>query len=319
MRKGFIVLTCVLAICCLALPALAGSYPEKPIQVIVPYKPGGGSDVSARIVAEHLKKYLPQPVVVTNISGSAGGMGAMAAMKSRPDGYTVFWEHPTMTMTPLVRKTKYSWKSFDPVCMVASAPMCLIVPKDSPWKTSQEAFAAIKAAPGKYRFPMAMAGVSQFVYLYIQDATGIEPLAIPTTGDKNRILSLLGGNGDITCVTFSAALPYAKSGDLRILGIVSDARSPFAPDVPTLKEQGVDAAYDFLYTAWLPKGSPKEAAETLKAAFQKVLGDQDCLSALAEQCIVPNYKDTPETIAIWEAQSRLNEEVAKRHNLLIQE
>ncbi|WP_461208760.1 Bug family tripartite tricarboxylate transporter substrate binding protein [Desulfocurvus sp. DL9XJH121] len=317
MRKGIVALLSVLTLCCLALPAMAGSYPEKPIQMIVPYKPGGGSDVSARIVAEHLKKYLPKPVVVTNITGSAGGMGTMAAQKARPDGYTVLWEHQNMTMVPLVRKTKYSWKSFDPVCMVAASSMCMIVPKNSPWQTAKEAIGAIQAEPNKYRWVMAMGGVSQFVYLYIRDAADIEPLPIPTTGDKNRILSLMGGNGDISCVTFSAALPYAKSGDLRILAILSDERSPYEPEIPTLKEQGVDASFDFYYTAWMPKGSPKEAIETMRAAFQKAVNDADCREALKAQCFVPRYHDVPETMKIWQGQADLNYNVAKRHHMLV--
>jgi len=301
----------------LPVAALAGAYPEKPIQMVVPYNPGGGSDISARIISDRLKSILPQPVVVTNINGAAGGLGAMNVKRARADGYTLLWEHPTMSITPLVTKTDYDWEGFEPVCMVASSPTALVVRGDSPFKSAPEAFAAIKSEPGKYRWPMALNGVSQFTFLYIQDATGIEPMAVPAVSDKARILSLLGGNGEITTVTYSSAVPYEKSGDLRILAMVAKERSPFAPDLPTLKEQGIDASYDFRYSVFAPKGTPAEVIKVLNDAFKKVMADPATEKALMEQSITSFYRDTPEMVRVWEAEDALNRKVAEKHGLLI--
>ena len=242
MRKG--ILFTVLAVLCLAAAAWAGDFPEKPIQVVVPWKPGGGSDISARIIGDHMKDLLPEPLVVSNIDGAAGLNGALQVYQARPDGYTLLWEHPgNLAVAPMVTKAKFSWKDFEPVCIAAKGDTALIVRKDSPWKTPNEAFAAIKAEPGKYRWVLALNAVSHFTFLNISHSVGgLKPMFIPATGDKGRIVSLLSNNGDITTVGYAAVEPYLKSGDLRILAMVNDDRSDFAPDVPTLKELGVDAS-----------------------------------------------------------------------------
>lgn len=316
MRKG--ILFIALAVLCLAATAWAGGYPEKPIQVVVPWKPGGGSDISARIIGDHLKNILPQPLVVTNIDGAAGLNGALQVNQSRPDGYSVLWEHPgNLAVAPLVTKANYRWTDFTPVCVAAKGDTALIVRKDSPWKTPAEAFAAIKGAPGKFRWVVGLNAVSHFTFLAISESVGgLQPMILPSGGDKGRIVALLSNNADISTVGYAAAEPYMKSGDLRILAMVNTERSPFAPDIPTLKEQGVNASYDFLYSVFAPKGTPQEVVDTLEAAFKKVLADPETQKALREQAIVPYFRSHDEMVKIWSDEATLYERLAKKNNLI---
>jgi len=317
MRNGLILI--ILAIACLAsVPAFAEGYPDKPIQVVVPWKPGGGSDISARIIGDQMKDVLPAPLVVSNIDGAAGLNGALQVYKARPDGYTVLWEHPgNLAVAPMVTKAAFSWKDFEPVAIGAKGDTALIVRGDSPFKTAKEALDAIKADPGKYRWCLALNAVSHFTFLNISHALGgLKATFIPANGDKGRIVSLLGGNSDITTVGYASVVPYLESGDLRILAMVNTERSAFAPDIPTLKEQGVDASYDFLYTVFAPKGTPQEDIQTLTGAFQKTLAKPETIEALKKQSLTPFYRNPEETRALWQAESDLYENLAKENGLL---
>ncbi len=311
--------SCIVALLVsVTVPAFAGQFPEKAIQVVVPWKPGGGSDISARILGDRMKDLLPQPLVVSNIDGAAGMNGALQVFKARPDGYTILWEHPgNLAVAPMVTNARFSWQDFEPICIGAVGSTALIVRGDSPFTTAKDALDAIKADPGKYRWALALNAVSHFTFLNISHAVGgLKTLFIPANGDKDRIISLLGNNSDITTVGYAAARPYLESGDLRILAMVNTDRSPFAPDVPTLKEQGVDASYDFLYTAFAPKGTPAEVIQTLTDAFQKALTDPKTADALKDQALSPYYKNPKESQALWQKESDLYKVLAKENALI---
>ncbi|QGY41838.1 tripartite tricarboxylate transporter substrate binding protein [Pseudodesulfovibrio cashew] len=316
MRK--VLIMCVLALLVAAVAPAYAEFPEKAVQIVVPWKPGGGSDISARIISDHMKELLPEPLVVTNIDGAAGLNGALHVSKARPDGYTVLWEHPgNLTVAPMVTKAKFRWNDFEPVGIAAKGSTALIVRGDSPFKTAKEALEAVKANPGKYRWALALNAVSHFTFLNISHAYGgLKAMFIPANGDKGRIVSLLGNNSDITTVGFASVKPYLKSGDLRVLAMVNTERSPFAPDVPTLKEIGVDASYDFLYSIFAPKGTPKENIMILSDAFKKALSDEGTISALREQCLVPFFKTPEETRSLWQAESDLYTDLAKENGLV---
>ncbi len=280
---------------------LAGDYPDKPIQVVVPWKPGGGSDLSSRLMAERMKDLLPQPLVVSNITGAMGLNAALHVLKSRPDGYTLIWEHPgNLAVAPMLAKSPFTWKDFDPVCTVAKSDSALVVSKNSPFNSAKEAFDYIKANPGKLRWSLAINGVSHFTYLSISESLGgLEAVVIPAPGDKNRIVSLLSDNSDITMVGYAAAKPYIESGDLKLLAMCNTERSPFAPDTPTLKEQGIDGVYDYLYSVLMPKGTPDDVKKTLADAFKKAVENPETVKVLKEQCLSPYFRDAAEMAKLW--------------------
>lgn len=311
---------CILALLCLLLsiPAHAATWPEKPIQMVVPWNPGGSSDISARIVGDKMKKYLPQPMVVSNIAGALGLNGARQVYKARPDGYTLLWEHPgNLAVSSMVTKANFSWHDLDPLCTVVSSDMALIVPKDSKFKDAKSLFEYIKTHPGEVRWSLSPNGVSHFAWLAMCDSLGnLDAKLIPTSGDKDRIVSLLGGNSDATCVSYAAAKPYIDSGDIRLLAMVNSKRSDLAPEVPTLKEQGVNASYDYRCSVFAPKNTPADVKKALVGAFEKTLHDPETVEALKKSMFHPDFRDTATTTKNWTQEENLYRDLAAKYKLL---
>jgi tripartite-type tricarboxylate transporter receptor subunit TctC len=303
---------------CLTSVAVAGDYPDKPMQVVVPWKPGGGSDISSRILSEAMQGILPEPMVVSNITGAMGLNAALRVLKSRPDGYTMIWEHPgNLAISPMLAHSPFTWRDFDPVCTVAKSDSALIVRKDSPFNTAKQALNYIKAHPGKVRWSLAINGVSNFTYLAISESLGgIDATVIPSPGDKNRIVSLLSNNSDITMVGYAAAAPYVKSGDLKILAMVNTERSPFAPTIPTLMEQGINASYDYVYSVLVAKGTPDSVKQKLAAAFKKAVSRPKTVQALRAQCLAPYFNDAAKTAKIWGDLQTSWTKLAVKYNLV---
>lgn len=303
----------------LSVPAFAANFPEKPIQVVVPWNPGGSSDMSARIIGEKMRQHINnQPFVVSNITGALGLNGAMKVNDARPDGYTLLWEHPgNLAVAPMVTKKNFSWRDLDPICTVVSSDMAMIVPKDSEFKDAKNVFDYIKANPGKVRVSLSPNGVSHFAWLAMQDSLGdMDAKLVPTSGDKDRIVSLLGKNSDVSWVSYAAAKPYIDSGDLRLLALVNSQRSELAPDVPTLKEQGVNAAYDYRVAVFAPKNTPAADKEVLVEAFRKTLNDPETVEALKKQMFHPDFRDTATTAADWTNEENLYRKLGTKYNLL---
>ena len=178
---------------CYTPAAQAANFPTKAIQLVVPYNPGGGSDITARIFADAMKDILPQPVVVSNITGATGLTGAAHVLSARPDGYTVLWEHTSLALTPMISNAAFRWTDYDLLCIAAISENVLVVRNDSPWKSVEDVTRAIKKDPGKIRFAAAANGVSHFLYLaYAEAVGGLDAMIVPMTGDKTRIVAILG-------------------------------------------------------------------------------------------------------------------------------
>lgn len=310
-----------LALCLLlgfATVAFAADYPAKAVQVVVPWVPGGGSDISARIVSEKMKAILGQPFIVSNIDGAAGLNGANQVFRSRPDGYTLLWEHPgNLTVAPMITNAPYRWNDFTLVCAIGHSDIAMIARANSPWKTAQDAVKEIKANPKKVRWSLAFNAVSHLTYLDIADAAGgLEVMPIPSQGDKARIISVLGNNSDLSTVGYAAAEPYVKSGDLKILGMATQERSAFAPNIPTLKEQGIKAGSVYLYTVFAAKGTPADVVAKLEAAYKKAVEDPETKKNLAVQSVQVNFMSGKDATKYWQNEANLYERLAKANKLI---
>lgn len=317
MRKIILLLVFMMS---LAGFAHAGTYPEKPIQLVVPFPPGGGSDVTARIAVEYVNKYLPQPLVVSNISGGTGSVGATHVLRSKPDGYTLFWEHPTMSTQTASKVVEHSFRDFDMVCVALRSTFMLVANKRLPIATAPDLMAHMKKHPKQVRWPMSFGAMSHFGYLYVVDGypggDALEPKIVSNTGDKERVVALIGDHADATSSSISAVLPYVKSGDVLALGVMSAERSPFLPDVPTLKEQGIDAIYNQIFTLFGPKGMPEEVKQTLAEAFRKGMADPGAREVLAKQCCEPSFMLPAEGTKLWQAQEDKNIELVRKYKLI---
>jgi len=274
--------------------AQAADFPTKPVQIVVPFRPGGGSDLSARVFAKYASKYLPEKVLVTNIAGARGRTAELEVKRARPDGYQVLWQHQNIHMAVATGRSKYDYTAFQPLGSAVRADNALIAAKDSPYKSPADLNAAAKAAPGTIRWGAAINGFSHFAYLTYLDAVGMDENAFHTigmSGDKNRIVAMMQGNLDVTIVALSAIRPYLESGDIRLLGVMSDERANAYPDLPTLKEQGVDAQFYFDYMSFVPLDTPGNRVDILAEAWVKTANDPDFQKELEDGWMLPR-KDT---------------------------
>jgi len=270
----------------LALAALSmavqaqGTYPDKPIKLIVPFPPGGNVDLSARILAPAMAKELGQAVVIENKAGAGGTLGLDAVAKSAPDGYTLGIASPVnhLAAPALYPKLPYdSIKDFTPVGLIASVPMVLVVGPSSPVKSVPELLALARSRKGGLTMASAGSGSgNHIVGELFQDATGTQFVHVPYKGSAPANSDLAGGHVDIHFDQLSSVLPLVKGGRLRPLAVTTARRSPLMPDVPTLAETGV-AKFDASTTLGLvlPGKASSELATRLNQVLDKVLAQPD--------------------------------------------
>ncbi|MBN2751714.1 MAG: tripartite tricarboxylate transporter substrate binding protein, partial [Rhodospirillaceae bacterium] len=298
--------------------AQAADFPTKPIQIAVPIKPGGGSAVSAPVFAKHLSKYLPVKVIITNIAGARGRMGELEVKRARADGYMVLWQHQNLHMAYATGRSKYDYTAFKPLADTVRTDNALIVRKGTPYKTPTELNAAAKAAPGTIRWGAAINGISHFAYLAYLDAINMNEETFHTigmSGDKDRIIAMMQGNLDVAVVALSSARPYLESGDIRLLGTMSEARSDAYPDLPTLKEQGVDCAFYFDYMSFVPAGTPEDHVKILKDAWIKAAADPETKKDLSSGWMIPMLISGPEFDTYLAKQLKQFTQLANKYGL----
>jgi tripartite-type tricarboxylate transporter receptor subunit TctC len=267
-----------LAAACLATPALAQDYPNKPITYVVPFTPGGTTDVIGRIIAQGLSPVLKQPVVVENKAGQAGGIGAAQVARAKPDGYTLLGGTISTHAinAGLYKDLPYDpIKDFEPVTLVGFIPNALYVDPNLPVKNVQELIAYLKANDKKRTFASSGSGTSTHLAGELfADIIGIKLEHIPYKGTPPAMQDVAGGNVTFMFDQLTAGLPLVKGGKLRLLAVTSPKRSPLAPDVPTMAEAGIK---DFEMSSWqavyAPKGTPKPIVDKLNAEIVKILKD----------------------------------------------
>ncbi len=306
MKKLVALLTMVIAL----VVAFAGmaqaedQFPTKPLQLVVPFKPGGGSDVSARVFSKYASRYLPEKIIVQNIAGARGRTAELDVKRSDPDGYKLLWQHQNLHMAYATGRSDYQYDVFDPVAACVGSSVAIIVGKDSPYKNIKELVDAAKAQPGTISWGAAINGFSHFALLTLLDASSLDESSfhiIGMSGDKNRVVAIMQGNLEATAVAVSAVRPYIDSGDVKILGIMDEQRHKSYPKIPTLKEQGVDAIFEFIYATYAPKGTPADVIKVINDAYMKAADDPECQKELYDGWMTPMKLDT----------AKLNEKLAK--------
>jgi tripartite-type tricarboxylate transporter receptor subunit TctC len=280
----------LLASACLLLAPLAaaqGSYPTKPIRYIVPFAPGGTTDILARVVGEKLAVALGQPLVIENKPGQGGSAGAAELARAAPDGYTIgggtISSHGINAT--LYDKLPYDpVKSFEPITMYATQPNVLLVHPSVPANNLRELIALLKASPEKYSFGSAGNGTSQHISGEMFKAqAGVKMQHIPYRGSGQMMPELLGGTLLVAVDNIATAVPHLKAGKLRALAVTSAQRSGVAPDVPTMAESGLAG---FELSSWqavfAPAGTPKAVIDRLYSEIAKILKTPEVEKRLTE-------------------------------------
>ena len=276
-------------LCAFAVSVSHGQgYPNRPLRIIVPFAPGGSTDIFARLVAERLSVAVAQPVVVENRAGASGNIGADAVAKSPPDGYTVLMATTGVMAinNALFKDMAYdAAKDFEPVIFIASITNVLAVPVDLPAKNVAELVALAKKDPGKLTFASSGAGSSTHLSAELfKSMAGIDVVHIPFKGSGQALIDVVAGRVSMIFDNMPSALPHIKGGKLRALGVTGLKRSPALPEVPTISEAGV-AGYDSL--SWsgfaVPAATPRDVVLRLNRDTAAILGTADMKQKLGEQ------------------------------------
>jgi tripartite-type tricarboxylate transporter receptor subunit TctC len=257
------------------VPAAAADWPSKPVKLIVAYGPGGGTDITARLLAQGLEKVTGKPFVVVNITGGAGWTGWAAIANANPDGYTIgYLNIPNMYMGYLDPRLKRAEniESFTLIMNHVVDPCVWTVRADSPYKTLKDLIGAIKKSPGKFSIAThGNGGDDHLAYLDMKRITGIEMNVIHNNSTALSRSQLLGGHVDILGANVSEVFQNHQSRDMIVLGVMDEKRSPFLPDVPTFKEHGYDAQWASTRGIGAPAGLPDAIVQSLTEALARVI------------------------------------------------
>ncbi len=275
----------------LALPALA-AYPEKPLRLVVPFAPGGGTDLVGRLVAEGMAQDLGQPVIVDNKPGAGTIIGTDFVAKSAADGYTLVMGTFALAVNPaLVAKLPFDPnKDLAPIGLIGTSPNVLVVRTDKPWKNVNDVLNAAKAAPGKLNYGSFGNGTSAHLAgALFASLTKIELTHIPYKGSSPALTDLLGGQIDMMFTTVASVAQYINAGSLRALAVTSGKRSPAWPDLPTLAEAGV-AGYmaESWYAVYAPAGTPAAVVARLNAALKQAVKSDNFRRRVEAEGLVSN-------------------------------
>lgn len=273
-------------------PAWAQNYPAKPVRLVVPFPPGGGTDMVARAFGQKLSDRLGQPVIVDNRPGAATIIGTDAVVKSAPDGYSVLLSGSTsFTVNPALRgKLPYDpMKDLAPLAVVARAPLALVVSGSAPWRSTRELVAAARAKPRDLRYATFGSGSGPHLAgeLFAL-ATDVKLQDVPYKGSSQATLAVMAGEIEIGIDTVAAVAPHVKAGKLRALGIVGPTRSSLMPEVATLSEQGwPEATFDAWYGFAVPSQVPAPIQQRLVKDIQAVVADPALQAQLRAQGMEP--------------------------------
>jgi len=280
-----------------ALPALAQSYPSKPIRLVLPYPPGGGTDVIARPLAQKLTEQLGQQVIVDNRGGAGGNIGMEFVAKSPADGYTLLF---ALTAQYAVNPSLYPKLPYDPVrdyapiSLLANAPYLLVVHPALPAKSVAELVALVKARPGQLSYSSSGNGSgAHLAGEMLRSLARVEIVHVPYKGAGPAMPDLIAGQVQLSFITYTAAGPHIKTGRLRALGVTTAKRSPTLPDLPAIGETvaGYDSAVWYGFAA--PAGTPPEIVAKLNTEVLRVLAAPDFRSRITLEAVSP-IGSTPE-------------------------
>ena len=298
-----------LAVLCIAAPSFA-QYPNKPIKMIVPYPPGGATDVIGRVLAQRLSTALGQQVVIDNRGGAGGNIGADAVAKSPPDGYTLLMGALTShsIMATLEKDTiRYNLeRDLVPVAVVGSVPLVWVVHPSVPVKDMKEFVAYARANPGKLTYASSGAGAPQRMCAELfRGMTRAEMVHVPYKGSGPAMSDLVGGQVLTMCETVPASMQLIKAGKLRALAVTTPTRISMLPDVPTTAEQGMPGyEVSSMFGVLVPAGTPRPVVDRLNAELAKILATPEAQEQLLQQGAYA-VQTTPE-----QAGARVRNEIA---------
>jgi tripartite-type tricarboxylate transporter receptor subunit TctC len=293
-----------------ALAALAGlsnaqaqSFPSRQITLVVPFPPGGSTDVAARIMAEKMRPILGQAVIIENVGGAGGSIAVGRVARAAPDGYTIDIGQWDTHVGSIIYNLNYDLqKDFEPIGLISNNPQLLVAKKNLPANRLNELVAWMKANPGEAKFVNQNA-VAAITGLQLQQLTNTKLTFIPYRGAGPAMTDLVSGQVDLLVVQGAVALPQVRGGTIKAIANLSPQRSASMPDIPTSDETGVPGLYmSGWFGFWAPKGTPKDVIARLNGAMSQVLADPATKAKFAELGldVAAKEQQTPEGLAAFQ-------------------
>ncbi|MFO7570207.1 MAG: tripartite tricarboxylate transporter substrate binding protein [Smithellaceae bacterium] len=281
------------AVFLLFIPQAQAAFPDRPVTLLVGFSPGGSMDLSARALAKSAEAILGQPVVVENKPGGTGTVALAALLAHKPDGYTLCATPSSVLIrVSQIQQVPFTpLTSFKPIIGFTEPQLGLVVKSDAPWKTLKDLVDDAEKNPNKITF--ATTGVGSTTHAAVDAIAGkdrLHMIHVPFKGSMEALGALLGGHVEFASLT-SELIPAVKSGQARLLAVISERRSPKFPDVPTLKESGYDFANDAVFAVMAPSDMDPAIAAKLEAAFAAAIKTRDYLDVLDRLNMIPVYYD----------------------------
>ncbi|RIH85381.1 Bug family tripartite tricarboxylate transporter substrate binding protein [Calidithermus roseus] len=317
--KRWFALLAILGMALFAMTGMAQKYPTRPITLVVPWSAGGSTDLTARALAPVLEKALGVPIQVVNRTGGGGAVGHGAIAQGRPDGYTIGIITLEVVLPPWVAQTKIDASSFAPISLLVLNPVAIVVRKDAPWKTAQELIADLKQNPGKYKASgTAKWGSYDFARLGFLKSIGLKDAAlpwVPTQGAAAALQELISGGINVAFVSIGEASALVKAGEARYLAFMTDNRFPAFPDIPTLKELGIDWTFASFLMAAAPKFALPSVVDQLDKAFAKAVQDPEFVRFMNNANLVINHLDRKASLAFLEERTKAMNQIVQELGL----
>ena len=262
-------------------PAMAADIPCKTAKLIVPWKAGGGTHVLFSIFEKTIQNLDVTPKIkVVTVPGQGGNKGAKEARKAKADGCTLFAIHQSAITSYLNGRIDFSFEAFDTVALLTSTPDILGAAGSAPWNTLAELDQAAKAAPETILTGATFGSTSQFMWLILEEKTGMKFKYVPFDGTRQRMTALLSNAIQLGTLNVASGRKYLENGDLKAYGIAAEERSKHLPDLPTLQEQGVDLVYALKRGIVAPKGTPADVIAHWSGVFKAAAEDADLLAQM---------------------------------------
>ncbi|MDB5955443.1 tripartite tricarboxylate transporter substrate binding protein [Ramlibacter sp.] len=276
------------------------AFPSGPITLVVPNPPGGASDINARLLVEPWAAALKQPVVISNKPGLGGAIGTAQVAKAKADGYTVLMALSAVVVAPEAekvsgRKPLYELEQLEPLGLVSSDPMVVLVRSDAPYKSLGELIAAAKDKPGALNY--SSSGNFGPIHLSVEmlaHEAGVKFTQVPFSGSAPSLLAVLSGQVQFTTAAPAVARAQIESGKVRALAVSGGKRLPLLPNVPTYREAGYDAEFYIWAGLYAPAGTPRPVVQKLRETLGVAARSQAFTAGMAKQSIIYDYRDAPE-------------------------
>jgi tripartite-type tricarboxylate transporter receptor subunit TctC len=305
----------------LAVSAAAQSWPQKPVRFIVPFPPGGATDISARLLGEKLSQIWGQSVIIENRGGAGGGVGAAEAARATPDGYTLFFPSGSVVTANQHVYARLNYdpeKDFVPITNVVSGPQVLTVPANSPYKTIKDLIDAARAAPGKLNF--GHAGIGSQTHLAAENfvwQAKIDALAVPYKGEGPGLAALVGGEINFFVGNVAASIGHIQGGRLRALGVTSKTEAPQLPGVPPIARTVPGFENQGWFGLVAPTGTPKDIIQKVYRDTKKALEASDLKGRLWVQGLAPVGNSPEEFGRAMKEESQLWAKVVRERKIQV--